>query len=294
VTGLSGFIGRHCIEALHARGFEIHATTSGAVSSRPVSPVRWHTVDLLCDDETDQFVRSIQASHLLHLAWIAQPPYFWHAVENVEWLRASLRIVKSFRESGGERAVVSGSCAEYALPTQTRCFEMTSRIAPLSPYGKAKAALHLALQGYCDTAGLSLAWARLFFVYGPGEPPQKLVSSIIAELRLGRLPVVQEPRRQLDLVNVRDVGKILSALLDSPLAGPINIGTGEAHRIWDIANCVAAHLAPTLISSIDALLCSTPKGTDRDLIADINRLRTELGIREHRSLDAGISEMVRV
>jgi len=49
VTGASGFIGRHCLLELAARGHDVHAVSSKELEAKEhfAPQVRWHRTDLL-------------------------------------------------------------------------------------------------------------------------------------------------------------------------------------------------------------------------------------------------------
>ena len=89
VTGATGFIGRHALQPLVERGYEIHAAT--APHHPPGSAgagVNWHAVDLLDPPQMQKIMVAIRPSHLLHFAWYVEPGKFWHAVENLRWVEA--------------------------------------------------------------------------------------------------------------------------------------------------------------------------------------------------------------
>ena len=67
LTGASGFIGRHCVEPLLERGFEVHAVSSKATGGDP--RVAWHQADLLRPDAIRGLVADVAPDHMLHLAW---------------------------------------------------------------------------------------------------------------------------------------------------------------------------------------------------------------------------------
>ena len=58
-------------------------------------------------------MKDLRPSHLLHFAWYVTPGKFWTSPENIDWLQASLDLVTSFLDCGGERSVIAGTCAEY-------------------------------------------------------------------------------------------------------------------------------------------------------------------------------------
>jgi nucleoside-diphosphate-sugar epimerase len=111
LTGASGFIGRHCIPLLIENGYEVHAFTSRK-NAHDDQKVTWHTIDLLDPEQVHTLMKSICPSHLIHFAWYTVPGKYWSALENIQWLQASLNLVQEFSVGGGERMVGAGTCAE--------------------------------------------------------------------------------------------------------------------------------------------------------------------------------------
>ena len=111
LTGASGFIGRHCVSSLQERGYEVHA-----VHYRHQSPgdprVVWHNADLLDPAALSCLFSGVSPTHLLHLAWYAAPGDYITSSENLRWVDASMEMLRRFREEGGRRVVVAGSCFE--------------------------------------------------------------------------------------------------------------------------------------------------------------------------------------
>src|SRR5258706_14740282 len=115
VTGARGFIGRECLTRLSALDAELHALSTQSVSD--AGGVTWHQCDLLDSPAAVGLLQRIAPSHLLHLAWIAEPGVFWESPLNHRWLAASTVLFEAFYASGGKRVVAAGSCAEYAPAT---------------------------------------------------------------------------------------------------------------------------------------------------------------------------------
>ena len=124
LTGASGFIGRHVVPLLKSREFEVHAISRSRA-------------DLLIPGVAAALVESIRPTHLLHLAWNAEPGRFWTAPDNLDWVAASLGLHRSFAALGGGRAVFAGSCAEYDW-THSLLDEAATPCAPATLYGIAK------------------------------------------------------------------------------------------------------------------------------------------------------------
>src|SRR5262245_59286800 len=100
LTGASGFIGRHVVPALLARGYEVHGIArrgtviSGCASSQ--------ACDLFDDGAVESLIEVIRPTHLLHFAWYAEHGKFWSSEENLRWVRASLNLIQRFTAAGGK------------------------------------------------------------------------------------------------------------------------------------------------------------------------------------------------
>src|SRR5206468_9393880 len=177
VTGATGFIGRHTLAPLVAAGHEVHATarTPGAAARG----VTWPAADLL---DSPDVVRYVNPDALLHLAWYAEHGKFWSSPENLRWLQASVALLRAF---SGRRAVIAGTCAEYDWTTGAWRLAEDAPLAPATLYGACKHALHVATEAYAREAGFSLAWGRIFFLFGPDEHPGRLVPSVLGPLLHG-------------------------------------------------------------------------------------------------------------
>jgi len=276
VTGGSGFIGRHVIARLRERGLDVHAPSSC-------------DINLLDPEAPPALMRHLSPSHLLHLAWTVEPSAFWHTPQNVVWLESSLRLLRAFAESGGMRAVTVGSCAEYDWSRGG----LLSEDAPTRPatlYGAAKLALGQVGSRYAAAAGLSHAHARLFFLFGPGEHPARLVPSVARAILAGNRAPTTAGLQVRDFLPVAEVAEVLARLVDSEAVGPFNIGSGRRTRIAEIVRGVAAAAgAPELLG-----LGDLPPRADEpaELVADVERLYRDLGWRASTPLADALAETV--
>jgi nucleoside-diphosphate-sugar epimerase len=289
VTGASGFIGRHAVAALSDRGFEVHA-----VSSRPHEDgegVAWHVVDLLEAGAPEELLGRIAPTHLLHLAWYAEPGAFWTAPANVQWLEASLALLRAFAAAGGKRVVAAGSCAEYDWSTAGVCREADTPLAPQTLYGECKRSLcAVAEQLYAAERMPSFAWGRIFFLYGSHEHAQRLIPSVALALLEGREAACTEGLQRRDFMDTRDAGEAFAALLDGEAEGPVNIASGQAVSIAEIVSLVAEACARPELVRLGAL--PSRPGEPELLVADVDRLRKEVGFAPSHDLREGLFETV--
>jgi nucleoside-diphosphate-sugar epimerase len=278
VTGASGFIGRAACDALAARGFEVHGAGRTAAPDRP--GVRWHAVDLLAAGGMARAVRAAAPSHVLHLAWNATPGVYWASPDNTAWQAATASLAAS---AAGARFVGVGSCAEYDWSVGGTCDERDA-CAPATPYGRAK----LAAGQHVLIHHTNAAWARIFLPFGPFEPASRLVPSVIRALLRGETALCTSGAHARDFLYVDDVGRALAALVDSPVRGVVNVGSGQGVPVRDVVLAVQARLG----GRVDLGARALPEGEPVSLVADVRRLRDEVGFSPAVGLDEGLERSI--
>jgi len=288
LTGATGFIGRHCIPLLIQQGYEVHAITSK--TTPPNQPlIKWHCIDLLETKVVASFIAELKPTYLLHLAWYTIPSKYWTATENLEWVQASLNLLFNFHRHGGQRVVMAGSCAEYDWQ-YGYCKEDITPLVPNTLYGTCKHSLQTILTAFAQQNQLSWAWGRIFFLYGPHEYPQRLVSSVINALLKNQPAKCSHGNQIRDFLHVQDVASAFVALLDSEVIGAVNIASGIPVTlksvIFEIANLIGN---PELVQ-LGAI--SSPTNEPHLLVADISRLENEVKWQPQHSLSQGLIQTV--
>lgn len=296
VTGAGGFIGRQSIEPLRAAGYDVHAV----FSKTPIRPnesagAHAYRADLLDAQAIDALIQAVRPTHLLHFAWIATPGLYWNSAENYRWLEASQHLLRSFKDGGGIRAVMAGSCAEYDWSRVDICHERSTPLAGASgtavgAYAKCKIAMQRALEEFGRAHDLSTAWGRIFFQFGPGEHPQRLVASVIIDLLSGHEALCSHGRQIRSFLHVTDVGRAFAAVLASDIEGPVNIGSGERISIAELLGRIARTIGRPELLNLGARR-ALPFEPDI-LLPDIARLRREVGWTPRLTLDQGIADAI--
>jgi nucleoside-diphosphate-sugar epimerase len=270
LTGASGFIGSHCLPRLLDAGYEVHAVAPAGVE--PGDPrATWHVADLLDADQMHALLARARPTHLLHLAWFVAPGEYWRSAENVRWVQAGLDLAREFADAGGRRSVMAGTGAEYAASAEL-VVEGVTPLRPTTLYGACKAALHLASSAYLSERGVSNAWGHIFYLYGPGENPARLVPSVIRALRAGERFECLHPNDVRDFLRVEDVASAFVALLDSDVEGDVNIASGEPTTVGDLVTAVAEALGRP-----DLADCRSAEPEASRQVGDNTRLRREVG-----------------
>jgi nucleoside-diphosphate-sugar epimerase len=284
VTGASGFIGAHLVAHLRAQGDDV-VPVLGPRSGSTDSASR--TVDLGDEGAIADLVRDVRPRRTFHLAWQADAKTYLHDIDDhLVSARFSLALVQHLLAAGCTELVVAGSCAEYE-PRATPLGED----APTRPrilYGSAKLAVATAAVPSAAAAGASLAWARVFHVYGPGEDCHRHVPRLV----LGRLhdpdQAVEVDAEVRDYLHVGDVASALVHLADRRWHGPVNVcgGTGVTlSEIWE-------RLDHGVGDGRRGTPPEVPDGADTTTVVGDPSLLHTLGWRPTHTLDSGLADSV--
>jgi nucleoside-diphosphate-sugar epimerase len=285
VTGAGGFVGRYVTQILTGSAWEVHAVSSSGFHTS--QGCTWHHVNLLDADQRGALVTAVKPDALLHLAWHAKPPTYWAARENIDWLTASLDLFRLFAQNGGARVVGAGSCTEYDW-RHGYCTEGITPLLGSSLYGATKAACGSVLDAYSRETGLSAAWGRLFFIFGPYDSPLRLVPSLVRALASGQSAQCRTGSHVRDFLHVADAAAALVALLQSDVTGAVNIGSGAPLRVGEIARHIGS-----IVGRPDLLTIEEGPAEPAVVCANIARLRDELGWRPACDTRSRLDETIR-
>jgi nucleoside-diphosphate-sugar epimerase len=283
LTGASGFVGRHALVALAAGGHEVHAVARQR--GPEVAGTVWHEADLLAGCEV---VSAVEPEILVHLAWYAEHGKFWSSLENLRWVAASLELLRRFAAAGGRRAVIAGSCAEYEWSRER--YSESSPLRPATLYGATKHALHVIAAALAEQEDVELAWGRLFFLYGPDEAPERFVAALIVAMLRGEPAPMTEGSQVRDFLHTADAGAAFAALADSAVTGPVNVASGNATVLRELATLIAQRVGTPELLRLGARPMRA--GEPPSLLADVRRLREEVGWSPSIGLGEGLGLVI--
>ncbi len=208
---------------------------------------------------------------------------------NFAWVEASLGLLRAFQAAGGARIVTAGSCLEYDW-NYGYCSESRTPCVPHTAYGACKHALQVLTSAFAATSGLTSAWGRIFFVYGPGEHPDRLVASVIRSLLAGEPARASHGRQVRDYLYAGDVADAFVTLLESQVSGPINIASGVPVTLASIVTRLGELTGRADLLRLGAIPAAP---TDMPLVvADTARLARDLNWRPRVDLDRGLTETI--
>ncbi len=183
---------------------------------------------------------------------------------------------------------MTGTCAEYAW-TGDPCSELSTPCRPSSTYGKCKYALCEAMQAFCRRVGLNGAWARVFFLYGPGEHPAKLLPSMISTLLRDEVAICRHGQVARDYLFVKDAAEALVTLVESGAEGPVNIASGRPVALGELVGAAA-----DCLHARNRLQISSEPIVDEPLVlcGDVHRLHTELRFQPQWDIRTAMADTV--
>ncbi len=290
ITGATGFIGAHCLRAVVERGGynEIHAV--GRSNNVDESLAVWHRADLRATSEAIRVISEVRPTHLFHLAWIATPGVYLSSPENIDWMVASIALVRAFAEHGGQNFLGVGSSAEYA-PSEDPSEEDLTLLQPASIYGKCKVATWCATQALAQHYNFQAKWARLFLPYGPGDPASRLIPMAISALRAGQSLKLSHGEQLRDFVYAPDAADLLVRLLDAESGGAFNIGSGEPRSVRSVLEAIADRFGARKCLRFGEL--PLREGEPNVLVADMKKFNKHVGVGTFTPMATAIDGLIR-
>jgi dTDP-6-deoxy-L-talose 4-dehydrogenase (NAD+) len=228
VTGATGFVGRHLVAALLARGCDVRAVARNAETAAGlpwINDVEFIAADIHAADlPLVALTSGIDA--LVHLAWPGLPNYqaLFHFEHN---LMADYRFIKGAVEAGVSQVLVTGTCFEYGMQSGP----LTEQAAPQpgNPYGLAKNTLRLFLENLQRVQPFTLQWARLFYLHGEGQNPNSLLAALDRAIDAGDDTFNMSAGEQLrDYLAIDVAADYLAAILQQrTFNGVVNCSSGR-------------------------------------------------------------------
>ncbi|WP_431301590.1 NAD-dependent epimerase/dehydratase family protein [Sediminicoccus sp. BL-A-41-H5] len=237
VTGAGGFVGRHVLAELAARGIE--AVTLGRGDPAASLPGRaWRIPDLGDEAAIGTVLREAQPGLIFHLAGTAAAEPLEEAYR-VNVLFAARLLAAARRLPAPPRILLAGSAAEYG-PMEEAQLPVAEDAAcrPVSVYGITK--LAQTLHGLAAASDLPVVVARLFNVIGGAMPGHLALGAFAAQIRAmpasGGVLRTGPLARERDFVEAAPAAALLLDLLRDPRAEGrvVNICSGQPTSLADL------------------------------------------------------------
>lgn len=228
ITGATGFVGQHVVPKLLERRHTVIAIARDEAKARNFpwfDAVRFVACDVhrALGNPLELFDKP---DAVVHLAWPGLPNY-GSLVHFEETLPAAYRFLKSLVEGGVNHLLVAGTCFEYGM--QSGPLSERASTKPANPYALAKDTLRKFLESLQKDRPFTLQWARLFYMYGPGQHPKSLLAQLDRAVD-DREPVfnMSGGEQLRDYLPVDEVAARLVLLVEHPEChGAVNVCSGK-------------------------------------------------------------------
>ena len=242
VTGATGFIGSHFLNAALAAGHTIVALRR-SISALPRVPLIVEPIWLEKDMHEVTSEDFIGCDALVHLAagGVTPQPATWDVCYRVNVID-SLKLCEVALGVGIRRIVAAGTYAEYGLAGLR--YDPIPPDAPLEPidsYAASKASASVALCAMCRVLGFELVYLRLFSVFGEGQYEKNFWPQLRAKALAGEDFLMTAGNQVRDFIGVELVAQKFLEACTSPLvkAGrPVvaNLASGRPVSLLEFAN----------------------------------------------------------
>jgi UDP-glucose 4-epimerase len=287
VTGGAGFVGSHVVDALLARGDEVHVLDDLSTGRREnvAAEAVLHVGDVR-EDQTALFAE-LRPETCFHLAAQADVRV---SVERPEEDAAvnvigTIRMLEAARSVDADLVFSSTGGAIYGECEGPAAEDHPLR--PLAPYGTAKLAAEEYLRTWNRLHGSRHVTLRFANVFGPRQE-ENLEAGVVAifmrQLTRGEQPrIFGDGRQTRDFVYVGDVARACLAASRGD-GSTFNVGTGVETSVLDLYARVRAVAG----SSVEAEHAEERPGEIRRSVVDPSLAASGLGWRPEVSLEEGL------
>lgn len=295
VTGATGFIGLHLVRRLVFEKANVHIlfhSQKNLYRLRSVLPsVKCWKGDLGDRAALKKLIKRVNPQVIFHLAGFGvhsgQTDFLKLAEINILGL---VNLLFSLQELEFDRFIYSGTSAEYGpsnMPMSERQIP-----DPVTFYGATKAAGTFLAQAFARVHHKKVVGLRPFYVYGPDEGSDRLVSTVIRRGRDGQQLKVTSLNEKRDFIYIDDVidAYILAATKNIESPSVMNIGMGKESCLGDVIELVERKIGRKIKVEEGAYPFRPWKSSC--WAADVSKAKKLLGWKPKYTLSEGIDKII--
>jgi UDP-glucose 4-epimerase len=292
VTGGSGFIGSHVVDALVATGagevvvFDVAVREGNLAEARKRGSIRTVEGDVRDADAVMDATSGIDG--VFHMAVLplgpsVADPRRAHDVN----VGGSLNVYEAARAAGVKKVVFSSASSVYGDTAET--MDESHPLATRTMYGATKLAGELYLRAFNDAYGLDYVTLRYMNVYGQRQDGG-LVMAVTRKLLAGEPPTIQgDGSQSFDFVHVRDVASAnVHAMASDVVDDAFNVGSGTEASVREIVD----RLIAIVEADVEPVYDTTQRVLNARRVGSSARARDLMGWEAAVDLDQGLRETV--
>jgi nucleoside-diphosphate-sugar epimerase len=226
ITGASGFIGKNLLKYLYKKNYQIFACYFKKKPNLIHKNIHWIKFDIT-KSKSYKKIFLISPDIIIHLAWYGIPDFSFKT-SNTNF-KFSLKFFNQvLKIKNLKRVIISGSCYEYYN-------SKIKKKKKLNHFVNAKIKLRKELIKLANKNKKIFIWLRIFYVYGPLQRKNSLISYLIKNFKNGRKPILREPNNFNDFIHIDDVcSAIEKAIIKPKISSVFDIGSGKLTSVLKI------------------------------------------------------------
>lgn len=214
ITGATGFIGRNTAALLLEEGAQIYALVRPESRQKSLLPEHpdFHIVPASMAQAREALKDVGHGDAFLHFAWggVNRQEIDSPAVQQ-ENIDSSLACLNAAHDLGCQIFMDAGSRVEYGI-TEDGVMAESMECHPVNAYGKAKLEFYRQAGPLCQAWGMTYYHLRYFSVYGTGDHPWSVISTLVRELPLGQTVSLSACRHRWNFMDIRDASRAVAEL----------------------------------------------------------------------------------
>lgn len=225
ITGATGFLGRNLARWFLDRGDRVYAFVRPDSDKKALLPEHENLIRVDCAmEEAESCAEKIgRADGWFHFAWggVNREEIDSPTVQERN-IRGSLACVRAAGLLGCRVFMAAGSRVEYGVTSAPMAEGLCC--LPVNEYGKAKLAFFRQAVPLCRQYGLHYFHLRFFSVYGYGDHPWSIVSTLVRELPRGGTVNLSACLHKWNFMYIDDAVEAVGRLYDRQKDGSLTEG----------------------------------------------------------------------
>jgi len=302
ITGATGFLGGHLAQWFLEQGDRVYALVRPGSAKLQYLPEHRNLIPVYGTmEEAADCVEEIgHADAWFHFAWGGVNREEIDSPEvQAGNIRGSLACVEAAHRLGCRVFMDAGSRVEYGVIEDGRGV-MTEEMecSPVNEYGKAKLEFFRQAVPVCERYGMNFCHLRFFSVYGYGDHPWSIISTLVRELSRGGRVSLSACRHEWNFMYIDDaveaVGRLYEQVKDKPCkkGAAVNIASRDTRvlksfveEVFELAGKRGTLEFGTFVQAKEGALSIRP---------DVSRMEAMTGgFKERYTFGRGITEMIK-